>query len=86
MAQCDGCEQEAVTELNGCLLCHSCVSTFNQWNSVQASRARTEAKRLRRCQEYMESLSVAERGSSDRQLLNAVEDAMRLQERMARGW
>lgn len=85
MAQCDGCEDEAVTETQGCLLCQACVTTFNQWNGVQASRARTEAKRLKRCQEYVESLTVEQRGSSERQLLNAVEDAMRLQERLAYG-
>jgi hypothetical protein len=82
MAQCDGCDDEAVTELKGCLLCEACVVTFNQWSSVQASRERVEAKRLKRCREYVDGLTVAERGSSSGQLLNAVMDAMELQERL----
>jgi hypothetical protein len=86
MPQCDGCEQEAVQELRGCLLCADCVTTFNQWQSVQASRERVEAKRLKRCQEYVDSLSPAERGSTSGQLLNAVMDAMALQERLAAKW
>lgn len=83
MAQCDGCEDEAVTERNGCLLCEACVVTFNQWQSVQASRERVEAKRLKRCRAYVDGLSAAERGSTSGQLLNAVMDAMALQERLA---
>lgn len=82
MAQCDGCESEAVTELKGCLLCQSCVDTFQQWQSVQASRERVEQKRLQRCREYVDNLPIAQRGSTEGQLLNAVMDAMRLQEEL----
>jgi hypothetical protein len=82
-ARCDGCEEEAVQELKGCLLCRRCAETFQQWQAVQASRERAEDRRRRRCQAYVESLSTAERGSSSGQLLNAVMDAMRLQEELA---
>lgn len=82
MNQCDGCEQEAVTELRGFLVCQDCVVTFRQWNAVQESRARIEAKRRKECQDYVDSLPASERGSGDRQLLNAVLDAMSLQERL----
>ncbi len=79
MTQCDGCEQEAVTELRGCLLCQGCVTTFHQWNAVQRSKERVEAKRVARCRAYVDSLPDAQRGSASGQLLNAVMDAMAME-------
>ncbi len=84
MGQCDGCEDEAVTELKGCQLCQACVDTFHQWEMVQQSRERVEAKRVKRCQDYVDSLSPRERGSSSGQLLNAVMDYMQMMEKAER--
>ncbi len=72
MTDCDGCGQPAGIERQGCHLCEHCNATWDQWQAVQESKTRVEAKRRQRCQDYVDGLSVAERGDTQRQLLDAV--------------
>jgi len=74
---CDGCGQPAVLVHKGFDLCEHCKSTCEQWEAVQESKARVEARRKQRQQDYVDSLPPHQRGETQGQLLQAVLDSVR---------
>lgn len=83
MAQCDGCEQDAVTEHKGVLLCADCVVTVSMWEKVQEAKARVQAKKdaeLRAKLDAAAQWPASQRGDHYRTLANWGDSVMRYHE------